>query len=67
MRPNNDYTDPNYATHKIIGVPTISPLSFPDLSALNKSVFPQIGEKFLPGYGQDAVGKGTYRVLADED
>ncbi len=39
----------------------------PDLPALNKLVFPQIGEKFLPGNGQDAVGKGAYRVLADQD
>ena len=35
--------------------------------SLNKLVFPQIGEKFLPGNGQDAVGKAAYRVLADQD
>jgi hypothetical protein len=37
------------------------------LPDLNKLVFPQVGEKFLPGDGQYVVGKGTYRVLADKD
>ena len=34
---------------------------------LYKLVFPQVGKKFLPGDGQDVVGKGTDRVLADQD
>jgi hypothetical protein len=37
------------------------------LPALYKFVFPQVGKKFLPGDGQDVVGKGTDRVLADQD
>ena len=39
----------------------------PTIQALYKLIFPQVGEKFLPGDGQDVVGKGTYRVLADKD
>ena len=44
---------------------TESPLS--SLIVLNKLIFPQVGEKFLPGKGQNIVGKGTYRVLADQN
>ena len=40
---------------------------FPDLPDLDKLVFPQIWEKFLPGNGQNTVGKGAYRILADQD
>jgi hypothetical protein len=35
--------------------------------ALDKFVFPQVREKFLPGDGQDVIGKGPYRVLANQD
>jgi len=41
--------------------------SLSSLIVLNKLVFPQIGEKFLPGKGQDTVGKGPYRILANKD
>ena len=37
------------------------------LIVLNKLIFPQVGEKFLPGDGQDVVGTCTYRVLADQN
>ena len=33
---------------------------------LNKLIVPQIGQKFSPGNGEDAVGKAAYRVLADQ-
>jgi hypothetical protein len=36
---------------------TESPLS--SLIVLNKLILPQVGEKFLPGDGQDVLGKGT--------
>jgi hypothetical protein len=39
----------------------------PELSTLNIIVFPQIGEKYLPRDGQDAISKGAYRVLANQD
>lgn len=34
---------------------------------LYKLVFPQVGKKFFPGQGQDVVGTGTYRILANQD
>ena len=34
---------------------------------LYKLVLPEVGEKFLPGDGQDVIGKGAYRILANQD
>ena len=34
---------------------------------LNKLVLPEIGEEFLPGYGQKVAGTGAYRILAYQD
>ncbi len=47
-----------------------NPVSFKITSPndlLYKLVFPQVGEKFFPGQGQDVVGTGTYRILANQD
>ena len=35
--------------------------------ALYELIFPQVWEKFFPGDGQDVVGTGAYRILADKD